>query len=219
MASSSNSPVKDPKNLSDDNNFEMRKLVAVDSGVDQADEEKMRIESAPFPITLTQSSDKKDPEKYMSDDDNEFEKQKIVAGLPAVGRGVDRADEKKTCIGRKRQLTTLIQSMASSSNSSDKDPENLSSDEFEERQIVLGSPAVEEMCIGRRNFGLSWGFITDQGGRKHMEDRIVLHPNFMSMKCDTFGGCTAPKSELGLDESLVHYFGVFDGHGGDEVRK
>ncbi|PWA63960.1 Protein phosphatase 2C [Artemisia annua] len=216
------SPDKDPKNLSDDNEFEQQKFVLGSSafarGMDRADEEKMCIDSAPLPTTLTQSSDKKDPEN-MSDDDNEFKKQKIVPGSPAVGCGVDRADEKKMCIGRKSELTTLIQSMASSSNSSDKDPENLSNDEFEERQIVLGSPVVEEMCIGKRNIGLSWGYITDQGGRKHMEDRIVMYPNFMSLKCDTFGGCTAPESEDASVESLVHYFGVFDGHGSDEILR
>ncbi|GKD75682.1 protein phosphatase 2C [Tanacetum coccineum] len=220
------SPDKDPKKYlsDDDDKFEQQKVVlglsAFAHGVDRADEEKMCIETAPLPKTLIQSSDDdKDPENMS--DDNKFEKQKIVQGLPAVvGSGVDRADEKKMYIGRKRQLTALSQSMASSSNSLDKDPENLSDDEFEERQIVPGSPAVEKTCIGIRNFGVSWGFIQDQGGRKHMEDHIVMYPDFMWLRCDTFGGCTAPKSKLPLaDESLIHYFGVFDGHGGNEVRK
>ncbi|GKD81239.1 protein phosphatase 2C [Tanacetum coccineum] len=219
------SPDKDPKKYlsDDDDKFEQQKVVlglsAFAHGVDRADEEKMCIETAPLPKTLIQSSDDdKDPENMS--DDNKFEKQKIVQGLPAVvGSGVDRADEKKMYIGRKRQLTALSQSMASSSNSLDKDPENLSDDEFEERQIVLGLPAVEKTCIGIKNFGVSWGFIQDQGGRKHMEDHIVMYPDFMWLRCDTFGGCTAPKSELPLDESLIHYFGVFDGHGGNEVRK
>ncbi|GJR76645.1 hypothetical protein Tco_0089010 [Tanacetum coccineum] len=94
--------------------------------------------------------DRADEDQKMCIESNEFEKQKIVPGVPTVAHGVDRAEEKKMYIRMKPQPTTLSQSMASSSNSPDhKDPENLSDDEFEEQQIVQGSPAVEEMCIGR----------------------------------------------------------------------
>ncbi|CAH1422704.1 unnamed protein product [Lactuca virosa] len=82
------------------------------------------------------------------------------------------------------------------------------------------APANEgQQCIGRSNEWLICGFCTDQGKRRYMEDRYVIMPTFLSLRCNTFGGCTAPQCEYALEMSPVHYFAIFDGHGGWQVRK
>ncbi|XP_054821108.1 probable protein phosphatase 2C 6 [Prosopis cineraria] len=89
----------------------------------------------------------------------------------------------------------------------------------------LDPPPSEEMsakrdkCVGRNNKGISWGFTSVIGRRKEMEDAIAVIPGFMSLPCDHVGGCTAPCSKSSSEISPVHFFGVFDGHGGSQVAK
>ncbi|XP_040935672.1 probable protein phosphatase 2C 6 isoform X1 [Gossypium hirsutum] len=77
--------------------------------------------------------------------------------------------------------------------------------------------APAKHCIGKSNKGVSWGFSLDQGRRSTMEDRAVVQPGFMKLCCKDVGGCRAPECEYAMEKSLVHYFGIFDGHGGDQV--
>lgn len=79
------------------------------------------------------------------------------------------------------------------------------------------TPAVREKCIGRSNKGVSWGHTSVIGRRKEMEDAVAVIPGFMSRTCDHFGGCTAPGSRSSDKISPVHFFGVYDGHGGSQV--
>ncbi|XP_022715032.1 probable protein phosphatase 2C 6 [Durio zibethinus] len=72
-------------------------------------------------------------------------------------------------------------------------------------------------CIGRNNKGVSWGFCLEQGRRSTMEDATAVHPAFMEVCCKDVGGCTAPEYKYSLEKSPVHFFGIFDGHGGDQV--
>ncbi|BAT72867.1 hypothetical protein LR48_Vigan11g086900 [Vigna angularis] len=81
------------------------------------------------------------------------------------------------------------------------------------------TPAVREKCIGRSNKGVSWGHTSVIGRRKEMEDAVAVIPGFMSRTCDHFGGCTAPGSRSSGEISPVHFFGVYDGHGGSQVAK
>ncbi|WVZ24439.1 hypothetical protein V8G54_002983 [Vigna mungo] len=81
------------------------------------------------------------------------------------------------------------------------------------------TPAVREKCIGRSNKGVSWGHTSVIGRRKEMEDAVAVIPGFMSRTCDHFGGCTAPGSRSSGKISPVHFFGVYDGHGGSQVAK
>ncbi|KVI05929.1 Protein phosphatase 2C [Cynara cardunculus var. scolymus] len=139
------------------------------------------------------------------------------------------------------------------SNISESDSDDIfeiTEDEFNNRNLVIGSPVpaageiekdpiyidddlgiyeelddlvqVEsdddhQICIGRNNQKISWGFCVDQGMRKYMEDRIVTFPSFMSLRCDSFGGCTAPHCRFASEVTPIHYFAVFDGHGGSQV--
>ncbi|KAL5768747.1 hypothetical protein ACOSQ2_015530 [Xanthoceras sorbifolium] len=79
--------------------------------------------------------------------------------------------------------------------------------------------ARQNKCVGRNNRGVSWGFTSVIGRRKEMEDAVAIRPGFMSRMCDHLGGCTAPGSRTSTEISPVHFFGVYDGHGGSQVAK
>ncbi|XP_076907315.1 protein phosphatase 2C 56-like [Bidens hawaiensis] len=82
-----------------------------------------------------------------------------------------------------------------------------------------GSGASENgVCVGKNN-GFLWGVYEAQGGRQYMEDMMAVVPGFLRLKCDAFGGCTAPECRCAMVESPIYYFGVFDGHGGSEVSE
>lgn len=72
-------------------------------------------------------------------------------------------------------------------------------------------------CVGSNNKGVTWGFTSVIGRRKEMEDALAVIPAFMSSTCDHVGGCTAPGSRTSDEISPIHFFGVFDGHGGSQV--
>lgn len=71
-------------------------------------------------------------------------------------------------------------------------------------------------CVGR-NKGVAWGFRSVIGRRKEMEDAVAVVPGFMSHTCDRVGGCTNPGSGNSVEISPIHFFGVYDGHGGSQV--
>ena len=77
--------------------------------------------------------------------------------------------------------------------------------------------AAREKCVGRSNKGVSWGHTSVIGRRKEMEDAVAVIPGFMSRTCDHIGGCTAPGSRSSGEIAPVHFFGVYDGHGGSQV--
>ena len=77
--------------------------------------------------------------------------------------------------------------------------------------------AAREKCVGRNNKGVTWGFTSVIGRRREMEDAVAVVPGFMSRTCDHIGGCTAPASRTSREISPVHFFGVYDGHGGSQV--
>lgn len=78
-------------------------------------------------------------------------------------------------------------------------------------------------CVGRNNNkGVTWGFKSVIGRRKEMEDAVAVIPGFMSITCHHVGGCTvvARDRTTSLDAvSPLHFFGVYDGHGGSQVAK
>lgn len=76
---------------------------------------------------------------------------------------------------------------------------------------------ARQKCVGRNNKGVSWGFTSVIGRRREMEDAVAVVPGFMSRTCHHVGGCTAPDSRTSSEISPVHFFGVFDGHGGSQV--
>ncbi|KAF8400898.1 hypothetical protein HHK36_014201 [Tetracentron sinense] len=78
---------------------------------------------------------------------------------------------------------------------------------------------VREKCVGRINKGVTWGFTSIIGRRREMEDAVAVIPGFMSRTCEHVGGCTAPGSRSAGVISPVHFFGVYDGHGGSQVAK
>ncbi|KAK9073748.1 hypothetical protein SSX86_006342 [Deinandra increscens subsp. villosa] len=71
-------------------------------------------------------------------------------------------------------------------------------------------------CVGR-NKGVTWGFKSVIGRRKEMEDAVAVVPGFMSRTCHHVGGCTTPGSRTSLEISPIHFFAVYDGHGGSQV--
>jgi len=83
---------------------------------------------------------------------------------------------------------------------------------------VVVTAVVREKCVGMNNKGLSWGHTSVIGRRKEMEDAVAVIPGFMSRTCDHVGGCTAPGSRSSGEISPIHFFGVYDGHGGAQVH-
>ncbi|GMQ06366.1 hypothetical protein CsSME_00050992 [Camellia sinensis var. sinensis] len=94
---------------------------------------------------------------------------------------------------------------------------------------LVGTPAPDLMaaeeatapprqkCVGRKNKGVTWGFSSVIGRRREMEDAVAVVPGFMTRTCDHVGGCTGPGSQTSGEISPVHFFGVYDGHGGSQV--
>ncbi|KAI3935826.1 hypothetical protein MKX01_033010 [Papaver californicum] len=75
-------------------------------------------------------------------------------------------------------------------------------------------------CVGKKNKYVTWGFSSIIGRRKEMEDAVCIIPGFISNHtCRDIGGCTAPSSRVSSEISPVHFFGVYDGHGGSQVAK
>ncbi|CAL9027792.1 unnamed protein product [Prunus brigantina] len=85
----------------------------------------------------------------------------------------------------------------------------------DELRVAVARPK----CVGRNNKGVTWGFTSVIGRRREMEDAVAVIPGFMSRTCDHVGGCTAPGSKTSSEISPVHFFGVYDGHGGNQVAK
>ncbi|XP_057968217.1 protein phosphatase 2C 16-like isoform X3 [Malania oleifera] len=71
-------------------------------------------------------------------------------------------------------------------------------------------------CVGKSNRNVTWGFTSVIGRRREMEDAVAVVPGFMLRSCDRVGGCTAPLSRASAEISPVHFFGVYDGHGGSQ---
>ncbi|KAE8678765.1 putative protein phosphatase 2C 6 [Hibiscus syriacus] len=78
---------------------------------------------------------------------------------------------------------------------------------------------ARQKCVGRNNKGVTWGFTSVIGNRREMEDAIAVIPAFISRSCDHVGGCMAPGSRTAAEISPIHFFGVYDGHGGSQVAK
>lgn len=87
------------------------------------------------------------------------------------------------------------------------------------RLVLEPASAATSKCVRRNNKGVSWGYTSVIGRRKEMEDAIAVVPGFMSRSCHHVGGCTAPGSRSSFEISPVHFFGVYDGHGGSQVAK
>ncbi|XP_068637132.1 probable protein phosphatase 2C 6 [Aristolochia californica] len=81
-----------------------------------------------------------------------------------------------------------------------------------------GGVLCQNRCVGRRR-AVSWGSASLLGRRREMEDALAVVPGFMSPTCEAFGGCTAPGSRTSAEISPVHFFGVYDGHGGSQVAR
>ncbi|XP_059634901.1 probable protein phosphatase 2C 6 [Cornus florida] len=84
---------------------------------------------------------------------------------------------------------------------------------------ATATATARQKCVGRNNKGVTWGFTSVIGRRREMEDAVAVVPAFLSRTCDHVGGCTAPGSRSSAEISPVHFFGVYDGHGGSQVAK
>lgn len=61
----------------------------------------------------------------------------------------------------------------------------------------------------------SHGYNTLCGRRREMEDAVAVYPSFMSVPCSSPFGCQ--KTANGEENCDLHFFGVYDGHGGYQV--
>nr|KYP67477.1 putative protein phosphatase 2C 6 [Cajanus cajan] len=99
------------------------------------------------------------------------------------------------------------------------DISSISSGSGEIPPVAALAPPPRDKCVGRTNKGVSWGHTSVIGRRKEMEDAVAVIPGFMSRTCYHVGGCTAPGSRSSCEIAPLHFFGVYDGHGGSQVAK
>lgn len=84
---------------------------------------------------------------------------------------------------------------------------------------LVAQPAeARGRCLWRKGgaAAVSWGAASTVGRRKEMEDAVAVAPAFMALTCERVGGCAAPPGSG--EVSHVRFFGVYDGHGGAQVR-
>lgn len=70
-------------------------------------------------------------------------------------------------------------------------------------------------CVGKRGAEM-WGAAATVGRRREMEDAMAVVPEFLDLRCEEVGGCSAAPGSGKI--SHVRFFGVYDGHGGSQVR-
>ncbi|KAI3913831.1 hypothetical protein MKW92_001393 [Papaver armeniacum] len=85
--------------------------------------------------------------------------------------------------------------------------------------IMVPAVSLPSGCVGKKNKYVTWGFSSIIGRRKEMEDALCIIPGFISNHtCRDIGGCTAPSSRVSSEIQPVHFFGVYDGHGGSQLN-
>lgn len=81
--------------------------------------------------------------------------------------------------------------------------------------------AVDTNCNG--NSGCPpHGIVSLCGRRREMEDAVVAKPTFMELACEVVGGCNSngsgsSRAAISTSQTPLHFFGVYDGHGGSQV--
>lgn len=64
-----------------------------------------------------------------------------------------------------------------------------------------------------------WGSVSICGHRPEMEDAVMAAPNFMKIPIRLFiGDCGIDAISQSLSQLTSHFYGVYDGHGGPQVR-
>lgn len=81
--------------------------------------------------------------------------------------------------------------------------------------------AVDNNCNGN-NGCPPHGIVSLCGRRREMEDAVVAKPTFMELACDVVGGCNSngsgsSQAAISSSQTPLHFFGVYDGHGGSQV--
>lgn len=71
-------------------------------------------------------------------------------------------------------------------------------------------------CFMDSNRISPWAYISISGRRPEMEDAVASVPGFFSLPCRVVGGCIAG-SQKSNESSPLHFFGVYDGHGGAQA--
>eukprot|EP01018_Ginkgo_biloba_P004199 Gb_03279 [translate_table: standard] len=69
-------------------------------------------------------------------------------------------------------------------------------------------------CVVDSNRIPPWAYVSIRGRRPEMEDAVAAVPAFLSLPCGVVGGCVATGSHKSIESSALHFFGVYDGHGG-----
>lgn len=72
-------------------------------------------------------------------------------------------------------------------------------------------------CCADSNRIPPWASISIPGRRPEMEDAVASVPGFLSLPCRVVGGCIASGSQKSNESSPLHFFGVYDGHGGAQA--
>ncbi|GLJ30792.1 hypothetical protein SUGI_0610920 [Cryptomeria japonica] len=106
------------------------------------------------------------------------------------------------------------------------DPEAVASTDTESMSIsaaVLVPTTSGSNVLGAKtryvanNKAVPWGSVSIRGMRAEMEDAVAVVHNFLSAACGNVGRCVACGPEKANRTSALHFFGVYDGHGGPQA--
>ncbi|XP_057833368.1 protein phosphatase 2C 53 [Cryptomeria japonica] len=83
--------------------------------------------------------------------------------------------------------------------------------------IGVYAPSGQSSCVVDSNRVPPWAYTSIAGRRPEMEDAVAAVPEFFSLPCGVVGGCVAKDSQKASESSSLHFFGVYDGHGGAQA--
>ncbi|KAJ7545285.1 hypothetical protein O6H91_09G113800 [Diphasiastrum complanatum] len=85
------------------------------------------------------------------------------------------------------------------------------------KDIVVSSPKVSRCGCVSGDWNPSHGLVSVCGRRREMEDAVTVVPSFLQLPSALVGACSRSDSSEPEGSSDLHFYGVYDGHGGSQA--